>query len=237
MIVSIIIPVYNEIGTLAQVLQQVLAAPLPPGCDREILVVDGGSTDGSRAFLTSIAHPGIKTILYASNGRPPFGKGTAIRVALDQVRGECVLIQDADLEYDPADYSRLFGPMISGQAEVVFGSRFLNGCRRQELGMSSGSWLANRILSGTANILYRAGLSDEATAYKVFRTELLRSLQLRCRRFEFCPEVTAKLCRRGIRIHEVPVQYHARSRASGKKIRARDGCVALWTLLRYRVGN
>lgn len=236
-VVSIIIPVYNEIGTLPQVLQQVLTAPLPSSCDREILVVDGGSTDGSRAFLTSIAHPSIKTILHTDNGRPPFGKGVAIRAALVHARGEIVLIQDADLEYDPADYPRLLDPILSGQADVVFGSRFLNGHNREELGMTRGSWLANRVLTATANALYRANISDEATAYKVFRTELLRGLQLRCRHFEFCPEVIARLCRRGIRIHEVPVRYRARSRTEGKKIRARDGWTALWTLLRYRIGN
>lgn len=237
MIVSVIIPIYNEIGTLPQVLQQVLAAPLPADCEREILAVDGGSTDGSRAFLESFAHPEVQAVLRTAEGRLPFGKGAAIRTALEHAHGEIVLIQDADLEYDPADYAQLLAPILSGEAEVVFGSRFVPGNVRHALGMSRGAWVANRILTATANVLYRAGISDEATAYKVFRTSLLRDLHLRCRRFEFCPEVTAKLCRRGIRIHEVPVRYYARKRAAGKKIRARDGWMALATLLRCRIGH
>ncbi len=233
MLVSIIIPVYNEIRTLPRVLDRVRAAPLPYGCEREIIVVDDGSTDGTRAVVAEAARLGAVTA--AVHGSCRGGKGTAIRAGIARARGGIVLIQDGDLEYDPADYGRLLAPLLAGEADVVYGSRFLAGAGRGELGMRRSAWLANRVLTAAANWLYRAGISDEATAYKAFRTERLRQLNLRCRRFEFCPEVTAKLRRRGIRIQEVPVRY--RARAAGKKIGARDGFEALWTLLRYRCGT
>ncbi|MGH9412892.1 MAG: glycosyltransferase family 2 protein [Terriglobales bacterium] len=232
MLVSIVIPVYNEFLTLPQVLARVRAAPLPEGCEREILVVDDGSTDGTHALLAAAAADGVRTI--ASEAPGPRGKGAAIRTALAHARGAIVLIQDGDLEYDPADHARLIVPLLRHEADVVFGSRFLTGRSRRELGMTRSAWLANKLLARTANALYRAAITDEATAYKAFRADLLRGLDLHCQKFEFCPEVTAKLCRRGIPIHEVPIAYNARSRAQGKKITARDGLAALFTLLRYR---
>jgi dolichol-phosphate mannosyltransferase len=226
--VSILIPVYNEFRTFEQVLQRVRRAPLPPGCTAEIIVIDDGSTDGSTRVIRAHAEAGEIIAHHA----PHAGKGTAIRAGIAIASGDIVLIQDGDLEYDPTDYAAVLAPIVRGEADIVYGSRFLG--RRHAEGMAWQNRLANCILTVAANLLYDARITDEATAYKAFRISLLRGVTLKCRRFEFCPEVTAKLRRRGHRIHEVPIQYNARGIAEGKKIRARDGWEALWTLLRYR---
>jgi dolichol-phosphate mannosyltransferase len=223
--VSIIMPIYNESPTFEQVLARVRAADMPRGCEKEIVVIDDGSTDGTAEILKN--HAGaIVTHRCARNS----GKGTAIRIGIEQLTGDIAVIQDGDLEYDPDDYLRILQPIVDGEADVVYGSRFLG----QTPSMAARNLLANRILTRAANLLYGAGITDEATAYKAFRTSILRSIPLKCRRFEFCPEVTAKICRLGHRIHEVPISYHARGIADGKKIRARDGLEALWTLIRHR---
>ena len=224
--VTILIPVYNEFHTFPVVLDRVRRAPLPKGCNREIIVIDDGSTDGTSRMIAEFERDGV---IRAQHSTLNSGKGAAIRAGLALASGDVVLIQDGDLEYDPADYSRLLEPILAGEADVVYGSRF-PGARN----MKARNRIANAILTATANLLYGAHITDEATAYKAFRVPLLRSLNLECRRFEFCPEVTAKLGRLGIRIHEVPIHYNARGIADGKKIRARDGFEALWTLLRYR---
>ncbi len=224
--VSILIPVYNEFHTFPVVLDRVLRAPLPKGCAREVIVIDDGSTDGTSRMIAEFAGKGV---IRAQHSATNSGKGVAIRAGLALASGDVLLIQDGDLEYDPADYSRLLEPILLGQADVVYGSRF-PGARN----MKTRNRVANAILTAAANLLYGARITDEATAYKAFRVPLLRSLNLQCKRFEFCPEVTAKLRRLGIRIHEVPISYNARGIADGKKIRARDGFEALWTLLRYR---
>jgi dolichol-phosphate mannosyltransferase len=216
--VSILIPVYNEFPTLGQVLERVLRAELPAGCEKEIVVVDDGSTDGTPALL------GLVVVRHAGVNR---GKGAALRSGLEHSTGEIVLVQDGDLEYDPNDYGLLLRPIVEGRAGVVYGAR----CWR---GMRWPNRLANAILTAAANLLYRAAITDEATAYKAFRAGVLRQIRLECVRFEFCPEVTAKLRRLGWRISEVPISYNPRGIAEGKKIRARDGFEALWTLLRYR---
>jgi dolichol-phosphate mannosyltransferase len=224
--VSIIIPVYNEFRTLPQVLQRVRDARLPPGATKEIVIVDDGSTDGTAALLTQYA---TESVLVHHSGTNA-GKGSAIRVGLTKATGDIILIQDGDLEYDPADYMQLVSPILEGRAQVVYGSRFRAGVP----GMARKNWLANKILTLTANVLYKASITDEATAYKAFHIDILKRLRLECRRFEFCPEVTAKLRRLGYSIHEVPITYNPRGIAEGKKIAARDGFHALWTLLRYR---
>jgi dolichol-phosphate mannosyltransferase len=228
--ISIIIPVYNEFRTFHAVIDRVLQASLPADCSKEIVVVDDGSTDGTAQMIAERMIAGeIVAYRLASNS----GKGAAIRKGIELASGEIVLIQDGDLEYDPNDYSRLIEPMLRGNADVVYGSRFLG----QPRGMALSNRVANWILTTAANVLYSTRITDEATAYKAFRTEILRDIPLRCRRFEFCPEVTAKLRRLGYRIHEVPISYNARGIAEGKKIRARDGFEALWTLIRYRFAS
>ncbi len=226
--ISILIPVYNESRTLPQVLDRVRNAPLPAGCEREIIVVDDGSTDGTAAILRGYAETNLVIGHYAPSNA---GKGAALRIGISLATGDVILTQDGDLEYDPRDYAALIEPILAGRSEVVYGSRFLG----RTLGMAWKNRLANRILTSAANILYSAHITDEATAYKAFRADLLRAIPLRCRRFEFCPEVTAKLRRMGHRIDEVPIGYNARGIAEGKKIRARDGFEALWTLCRYRL--
>jgi dolichol-phosphate mannosyltransferase len=226
--VSIIIPVYNEAHNLREVLDLVLKAPLPEGFTKEVIVVDDGSSDGTNLVVEEYAANGRVTGCYSiENG----GKGTAIRKGLALASGDVVLIQDGDLEYDPDDYMRLVSPIANNEAEVVYGSRFLG----KILGMSVKSLLANKALTLIANLLYGAKITDEATAYKVFRASVLKQLLLECKRFEFCPEVTAKVRRIGYRIHEVPVSYRARRFAEGKKIRAQDGFWAVWTLLKCRL--
>jgi glycosyltransferase involved in cell wall biosynthesis len=218
--ISIVIPVYNEFRTFNQVLERVRRALLPAGCVKEIVVIDDGSTDGTAQVLGEVTH----------RRTSHSGKGSAIRAGIELATGDIVLIQDGDLEYDPNDYARLLEPIVRGHADIVYGSRFLG----QPVAMALPNRIANRVLTAAANLLYSAQLTDEATAYKAFRMAVLRKIHLECRRFEFCPEVTAKARRLGYRIHEVPVSYNARGIAEGKKIRARDGWEALWTLLKYR---
>jgi glycosyltransferase involved in cell wall biosynthesis len=225
--ISIIIPVYNEFRTFNQVLERVRQAPLPEGCAKEIVVVDDGSTDGTTEMLGEHTREGV---VVGHRSARNYGKGAAIRAGIELASGDIVLIQDGDLEYDPRDYARILEPMVKGEADIVYGSRFLG----EATGMARKNRMANRILTIAANLLYRARITDEATAYKAFRTSILREIHLECRRFEFCPEVTAKARRLGYRIREVPIAYNARGIAEGKKIRARDGFAALWTLIRYR---
>ena len=219
--VSVIIPVYNERDTIAETIARVRAAPV----EKEIVVVDDASTDGTAEIVEPLVGPDLRLVRQPRNQ----GKGAAIRRGLQDATGEIVLIQDADLEYDPADYPKLVAPIEEGEADVVYGTRAprFAGMRRPH---RSFNWLAARL----ANLLYRANITDEATCYKVFRTAIIRDLPLKCERFEFCPEVTAKVRKRGIRIHEVPVSYQARSVGAGKKIRWWDGVEALWTLIKYR---
>ncbi len=223
--ISIVIPVYNEAPYIRAVLDAVRTAALPAGASREILCVNDGSSDGTRAILDGYGSDVLVHHL-PENG----GKGTAIRYALAHATGDVVIVQDADLEYDPADYAALVSPILEGRAAVVYGSRFLGECH----GMRWPNRLVNIVLAWLVRVLYGQPITDEATCYKAFRADVLRDLDLRCERFEFCPEVTAKLSRRGHRIVEVPIRYRARTSNQGKKIRWTDAAVAAWTLVRYR---
>jgi glycosyltransferase involved in cell wall biosynthesis len=226
--VSIVIPVYNELTTVREVLERVIDSPLPPGCSREIIVVDDGSNDGTGELLAE-----FETRLVVAYQAEHVGKGAALRVGIARATGDVILVQDADLEYDPADYPRLLRPILDGLSDVVYGSRFREASWVR--GMRPGNWLANRILARAANLVTGAGITDEATAYKAFRATVLRRLTLKCVRFEFCPEVTAKVRRLGYGIHEVPVAYRPRSVRQGKKVRWYDAVHALWTLVKYGV--
>jgi glycosyltransferase involved in cell wall biosynthesis len=223
---SIVMPVYNERGTLREILGQVRAVELA-GIEKEILVVDDGSTDGSRDILAEEAAAGDLCIFYHDHNR---GKGAAVRTAIEHASGDLILIQDADLEYDPRDYPNLIRPIVEGRVTVVYGSRFL-GPRKAML-----FWhmLGNKLLTLTTNILYNAILSDMETCYKCFRADVIKDIPLRARRFDFEPEVTAKVLKRGHRIFEVPISYYGREYYEGKQIGARDAPIALWTLIKYR---
>lgn len=223
--ISIIIPVYNEVNVLPMVLDRVMKAALPAGCEKEIVIVDDGSTDGTSEVLDR--YQGLVMIHHSVEN---FGKGAAIRIGIRKATGDIVLIQDGDLEYDPNDYLAVLQPLVDGEAAVVYGSRFKGNLQ----GMKFANWVANQILTLTANVLYQCRLTDEATAYKAFRMDVLRAMRLRCLRFEFCPEVTAKARRLGYAIHEVPIRYNARGILEGKKIRWQDGFHAMWTLVKYR---
>jgi glycosyltransferase involved in cell wall biosynthesis len=223
---SVIMPVYNEQETLSEILRQVRAVDLPD-VDIEILAVDDGSTDGSREVLADEAQAGDMRVFYHAQNR---GKGAAVRTAIEHASGDILVIQDADLEYDPRDYPTLIRPIVEGRVTVVYGSRFL-GPRKAML-----FWhmLGNKLLTLTTNILYNAILSDMETCYKCFRADVLQGIPLRSRRFEFEPEVTAKVLKRGHRIFEVPISYYGREYHEGKKISWRDAPLAFWTLIKYR---
>jgi glycosyltransferase involved in cell wall biosynthesis len=222
---SIIVPVFNERATIAAVLARIRSVPLP-GVEREIVLVDDGSTDGTREIIAGAAMADLRVILHPANR----GKGAAVRTGLAAASGDYVLIQDADLEYDPADYALLVAPVMAG-APCVYGSRFLAGATRR---MSPVTAAANRLLTGLTRLLYGLRLTDMETCYKLVRTDLLRAAKLKSSGFEIEPEITAKLAKRGVEIREVAVRYTGRTRAEGKKIGWRDGAVALWTLLKYR---
>jgi glycosyltransferase involved in cell wall biosynthesis len=222
---SVIIPVYNERITLNEIITRVERLPL----EKEIIVVDDGSTDGSREFLDKIAPGRAKVILHETN----LGKGAAIRAALPQVTGDIVVIQDADLEYDPNDFLKLLKPIQEGKADVVYGSRF-TGERKN---MHFWHWVGNRFLTLVTNIMFDTTLSDMETCYKMFRSEIIKDIPLRSHRFEFEVEITAKLLKRKHRIYEVPISYAGREFHEGKKITWRDGFTALWNLLRYRFSD
>ena len=228
-LLSIIVPVYNEARTVRQVIDRLLTIPLP--LDREIVVVDDGSTDGTAEVLRAVAPvPDVLTIVHAQKNA---GKGSAIRLGLARARGSIIAIQDADLELDPVQLGDLVRPILAGESDVVYGSRFLAG-------RPPGPWLsvaANRALTRLTNVLFGGRLTDMETCYKVMRMPIARGLQLESNRFDIEPEITAKLLRQRRRIIERPVKFDPRSRASGKKIGWRDGFHAVAVLLKYRLKN
>ncbi len=220
---SVIIPVYNEINTIEGVIDRVKAT----GFANEIILVDDGSKDGSTEVLKKyIGQPGMQVIICPQNG----GKGSAVREGIKAAKSKYAIIQDADYEYDPQDYAKLMPVIESGEADVVYGSRF----KVKSDVKYFRSYAANKFLTFLTNVLYHTKLSDMETCYKLFPVEKVREIPLRSRRFDFEPELTSKLLKRGYKIVEVPISYKGRSYEEGKKINAKDGLVAVWTLFKYR---
>lgn len=222
-LLSVIIPVYNEKSTISEVIEKVSAVELP--IEKEIVVVDDGSTDGTVEILRTNSIKITKTYLTPIN----VGKGAAVRIGLTLVKGDIILIQDADLELNPSEYKSLLQPIFDGKTQVVYGSRFLGENRVAPLRRT-----ANYFLTFTTNMLFRTKLTDMETAYKVFTTEVAAKLSLHATRFEIEPEITAQIVRNGFKILEVPITYRPRTKFEGKKIKWKDGIKALWTLLKYR---
>ncbi len=220
---SVVIPVYNEIQTIKEILDRVQSVPQ----DKEIIVVDDRSTDGTREWLTQISNNNITVLFHPVNR----GKGAALRTGFEHVTGDIVIIQDADLEYDPGEYGRLIGPIVDGRADVVYGSRFIGGPQRV---LFFWHYVGNKFLTLLSNMLTNLNLSDMETCYKVFRAHLLEKITIKSNRFGFEPEITAKFARLKCRIYEIPISYSGRNYEEGKKITWRDGLTALFHVIRFR---
>ncbi|MDP2587424.1 MAG: glycosyltransferase family 2 protein [bacterium] len=227
-VLSVIIPIYNEAKTIEEIVKRVRATPYK----KELILVDDGSTDGTRDILENKIKPAyndVKVVMHEHNR----GKGAAVRTAISQVTGDYALIQDADLEYDPRDYPALLAPILEGKADVVFGSRFVGGgAHRVHL-----FWhmIANKMLTMLSNMMTNLNLTDMEVCYKVFRSELLKGILIKSDRFDFEPEITAKVAKKHCRVYEVPISYDGRDYDEGKKIGWRDGVKALWTIIKYRI--
>jgi glycosyltransferase involved in cell wall biosynthesis len=226
-LVSVVIPCFNERDTIEQIAQAVLAAPI---AELELIVVDDGSTDGTREILREKVEPRVQRVIYQPRNR---GKGAALRAGFAAATGDLVLVQDADLEYDPQDYPRLIEPILAGKADVVFGSRFAGGASMRVL--YYWHYVGNRFLTTFSNMLTNINLSEMEVCSKVFRREILERITLEEDRFGFEPEVTAKVARLGCRIYEVGISYAGRTYREGKKIGWRDGLRALWCILKYNL--
>lgn len=224
--ISVIIPVYNELHTIQEVVQRVQSQPF----SKEIIIVDDYSSDGTRQLLQTSAWPPNVRILYHERN---MGKGAGIRTALQAVTKDIIIIQDADLEYNPSDFAVVLRPILDGVADVVYGSRFLGIHRSFMLH----HYVGNKMLTLITNVLYNNILTDMETGYKAFRAPVLKGIKIRSNRFDFEPEITAKVLKRGYRIYEVPIYYAGRDYAEGKKITWRDGVSALWALIRFRFSN
>ncbi len=223
-LLSVIVPVYNERVTVAEVIRRIRAVDVP--VDIEVIVVDDGSSDGTDKVLTALGDSTVRVLTHPVNK----GKGAAVRTGMASARGDLLLIQDADLEYDPADWPRLLEPILRGKARVVYGSRF-TGERKNMLPLH---WIGNRFLSLVTNVLYSSTMSDMETCYKLFDRQVLEGMTIESDKFDFEPEITAKVLRRGFRIYEVPISYAGREVNEGKKITWRDGVGALRALIKYR---
>ncbi len=222
--ISVIIPVFNEESTITTIVERVKATKIPS----EIVIVDDGSTDNTRTMLAEMdGKENVQVILHEKN----LGKGSAVRTGIDHVTGDVIIIQDADLEYDPREYTNLLKPIDEGLADVVYGSRFLGAARRPILFWNM---IANKLLTFVTNILYNNILSDMETGYKVFRKEVVQGMTLHAKRFDFEPEFTAKILKRKVRIVEVPIAFFPRDYNQGKKIKTKDAFEAMWTLIKYR---
>jgi glycosyltransferase involved in cell wall biosynthesis len=223
-LLSVIVPVYNERNTVGEIIRRMRRVDIP--IEREIVVVDDGSVDGTDKIVAALEDSTVRITSHPANR----GKGAAIRTGISAARGDVVLIQDADLEYDPQEWTRLLDPLLRGQAKVVYGSRYMG----ERQASSIGRWVGDRSLTLLAALLFHTAISDIETGYKVVDRAVLDSLNIQADRFEFEPEITARLLRRGHRIHEVPVTYSRRSHREGRKFTWRDDLVAAWTLVRVR---
>jgi len=220
---TVIIPTYNEVRTIFEVIKKVKEV----SSDKEIIVVDDGSTDGIRNILKE-RRDGVKVLFHDTNK----GKGAAIRTALPHITGDIVIIQDADLEYDPSEYPRLISPILEGKADVVYGSRLMGGPHRVLFYWHS---VGNKIITTLSNIFTDLNLSDMETGYKVFRAEVLKKIKIESNRFGFEPEITAKIAKMGCRIYEVPISYWGRDYTEGKKIKWKDGVAAIYWIIKYNL--
>jgi glycosyltransferase involved in cell wall biosynthesis len=225
---SVIIPAYNEEATIEKLLQLVKEANIG-NVQKEIIVIDDGSKDNTLKEVSKLSD--IKVIEHEKNR----GKGAAIRTGIKFATGDIIIIQDADLEYDPQDYKSLIDPILEGKAKVVYGSRTAK--KSNKLYTKISFYIGGRSLTWLTNLLYNTHITDEPTCYKVFEADLLKNMGLKCERFEFCPEVTAKVAKRKIRIHEIPISYYPRKVEEGKKIKWQDWVEAVWSLLKYRFSN
>lgn len=229
---SVLIPVYNEVNTLEEAVRRVRSLNLP----KEIIIVDDGSTDGSRDLLKRLEREAKSAPDPLNEVKIHFqpinqGKGAAIRSALSHVTGDIVIIQDADLEYDPGDYMKLLEPILSGKADVVYGTRFYGGGPHRVLFFWH--YLGNQFLTLLSNVLTNLNLTDMEVGYKVFKTDVLKNIEIKSNRFGFEPEITIKVAKKKCRVYEVPISYHGRTYAEGKKITWKDGFVTLYSLIRF----
>jgi glycosyltransferase involved in cell wall biosynthesis len=224
-LLSVVMPVFNEQETVKEIIEHVLAAPF----DKEVIVVDDGSTDQTGEILSRIDHPAVRAIFLEKNS----GKGRAVQTGFDAATGDIIVIQDADLEYDPSEYPVLLNPILSGKADVVFGSRF--GGHGEHRVLYFWHYVGNRFLTLLSNMLTDLNLTDMETCYKAFTREALQGIRIQESRFGFEPEITAKLARKKLRIYEVPISYYGRTYEEGKKINWKDGIRALWCILKYNL--
>ena len=225
---SIVIPSYNERDTIIKIVEAVRAAPLAPGIEREIIIVDDFSRDGTRDILKSEIAPLVEKILYHEKNQ---GKGAALRTGFAAATGDLVVVQDADLEYDPREYMNLMQPILDGKADVVFGSRFLGGSAHRVVYFWH--YVGNKLLTRVSNMFTNINLTDMETCYKMFKREILSKITLQENRFGFEPEITAKVARLRCRIYEVGISYYGRTYDEGKKIGWKDGVRALWAIVKY----
>ncbi len=229
-LLSIVIPAYNEERTIRHVVERILNAQLP--VEREIIIVNDHSTDRTAKIVDLLQSFYSQCSIQVFHNGINQGKGRSIQIGLSHCKGDVVIIQDADLEYDPGDISKLLHVMMERKLDAVYGSRFLSG--QKPRGMAFQNWMANVFLTWLTNILYDARLTDMETCYKLVKTDLLKSLELKASRFDFEPEITTKLIRKGVKLQEVPISYHGRNAAQGKKIKARDFFIALYVLFANR---
>lgn len=226
--ISVLVPVFNEVRFIRALLDKLEAVDFC-GLEREIIIVDDGSTDGTLAILRELEATGRYKVVYHQSNR---GKGAALRTAIEHATGDLIAIQDADLEYNPADYPPLIEVILRGEADVVYGSRFHGNTRRETFQWTH--YLGNKLLTFVTNLLYGTGLTDMETCYKVFRADVIKPIPIRSDRFDFEPEITAKVLKAGHRLKELPISYNGRNFHEGKKITWRDGLAAIQTLIKYR---